>query len=231
MRAPRVSPRPDFSVDLSAQVPRHERFDYWQDVICDVFVKLDARRVGPADEFTGSLRSVRAGEVRLSRMRVSGHEVIRSTGGIARSDAHDHLINMPLDGRCDLLVQDGRTTMLNPGDFALSDTARPYRLRFRDPFDMFVLHVPDQLLAALVPGMRDLTATAVRADSPTGSLLRQLLTRIDTRAGSELAARNGFKDASHFTRVFTKRYGQSPRAHRRSGCSSPCAAIENRDGP
>lgn len=43
--------------------------------------------------------------------------------------------------------------------------------------------------------------------------------RLADRTVAELAARNGFKDASHFTRAFTKRYGQSPREHRRAGRS------------
>ncbi|WP_028926193.1 helix-turn-helix domain-containing protein [Pseudonocardia acaciae] len=321
-------PGGDFAVDLSTEVARRERFDYWQDVICDVFVKLDARRLVAAEEFTGSLSSVRAGAVRVSRMRVSAHEVTRSARAIARSDTHSQLINMPLTGRCDVLMQDGRSAVLNAGDFALSDTSRPYRLRFRESFDMFVLHIPDQLLAGLVPRLPELTATAVRADGFTGSLLRPLLANIHAGAGAdgseralhlgaaavdlvaaslaelcdqrgvsvarppmprsvhlmrakrlidqrlrspdltptaiaagcaisvrylhalfqdegttvsryvldrrlalaardltdprlaghtiaELAARNGFKEAAHFTRTFTKRYGHSPREHRR----------------
>jgi len=324
-----------FAVDLSTEVAPAERFDYWQDVICDVFVHLEARRLVPADQFTAALSTVTAGAIRLSRMRVSPHEVTRTTRSINRADQHYHLINMPLNGRCDLLVQDGRSTPLGPGDFALSDTARPYRLRFKQTFDMFVVHLPDELLDGLIPGLRNATATAVRAGDDIGGLLRPLLETIYRRAVreqesgqahlgaaavdliaaslarladkvstpgvatprsvhrmrvrryinerlsapdlapagiaaanaisvrylhtlfqeegtsvsryirdrrlvasardlvdprlaglaiAEVAARNGFKDASHFTRAFTKKYGHGPREHRH-------AAAQRAQGP
>lgn len=169
-----------------------ERFDYWCDVICDVFVKLDARSLVEPDRFTASLSNTAAGAVTVSRMRVSAHEVTRTAKGIASADAHHHLINMPLSGQCDLLVQDGRSTRLGPGDFALSDTARPYRLRFDAAFDMFVLNVPDELLGSLLPNLRTATATAVRATDPTGALLRPVLETIH-----RLAASGAGQDLAH----------------------------------
>ncbi len=44
------------------------------------------------------------------------------------------------------VVQDGRETVIHPGEFALYDTTRPYELKFNDAFTQTIFKVPREML-------------------------------------------------------------------------------------
>lgn len=176
-------------LDLSTEpITPRERFDYWQDVICDVFVKLDAARLVDPDKFTAKLNSVQSGNVRLSRIACEPHQVTRAKRGIARDGEQYYLVNLLMSGRCDALTQDGRTVALGPGDFAVSATSRPYRLRFETAFDMFVFHIPEMMLDGLLPGAGGSSALVVGQASATNALLPPLLENIVRKASTDASA-------------------------------------------
>lgn len=71
--------------------------------------------------------------------------------------------------------QDGREALLEPGDFALYDSTRPYSLRFDGPFEQLVLVLPGPLLRSQLRASERLTATAVRGRGGAGGLAIRMI--------------------------------------------------------
>ena len=151
------------SIELTtADVGARERFAYWRELICDVFVGLDAER--PGQGFTGSLRTTDAGPLRRTQVRSVAHHVVRSPQQIERGSGEDVLVSVQRSGR-GLVRQDGRAAVLGPGDLALYDSARPYTLTFDAPFTQEVFQLPRALLAERLGRLDGLTAVCARAPS------------------------------------------------------------------
>ena len=144
----------------TADVSAPERFAYWRELICDVFVGLDAERPGPG--FTGSLRTAALGPLRRTHVQAVAHHVERSPRQIERGRGDDVLVSVQRSGR-GLVRQDGRAALLAPGQLALYDAARPYTLTFDGPFSQAVLQLPRALLAERLGPLDGLTAVAVAA--------------------------------------------------------------------
>jgi AraC-like DNA-binding protein len=149
----------------TAGVSAHERFSYWRELICDVFVGLDAE--GPHEGFTGSLRTEPVGPVRITDVRSVAQRVVRSPRQIERGHGGDVLVSVQRTGR-GVVRQDGREALLEPGQLALYDASRPYTLTFDAPFAQTVLQLPRSLLAERLGDLAGLTASRVGA--PAGLL-------------------------------------------------------------
>jgi AraC-like DNA-binding protein len=146
-------------------VNAHERFAYWRELICDVFVGLDAER--PGRGFTGSLLSTRSGPLQRTEVRSVGQHVVRSPRQIERGTGEDVLVSVQRAGR-GLVRQDGREALLASGQLALYDAARPYTLTFDGPFAQTVFQMPRALLTERLGPTERLTA--MRMAAPAGLL-------------------------------------------------------------
>ncbi len=143
-------------------VPPREAFAYWQDLICDTFVRLSATPTTP-EPFHGRIDHVAVDDVELSTVRAAGQDVRRTPRLIARSHEEYVLTSIQLAGT-GLITQDGRIAPLSPGAMAFYDSTRPYSLHFGGPFTQLVVQVPRRLL----PSAAVEKATAVALD-PRGS--------------------------------------------------------------
>jgi AraC-like DNA-binding protein len=88
---------------------------------------------------------------------------------IRQSDADDFVVNLAVSGRIGMTQQD-QDTVLNPGDFAVYDSARPCRIACPGPFQLIVLKIPRDMFTArclLPPGV---TLAAVRGGHGMGAL-------------------------------------------------------------
>ncbi|MEV6338787.1 helix-turn-helix domain-containing protein [Nocardia vinacea] len=135
-------------------------FDPWCAAISADFLPLEAalKTSGVGVEFAGGVRSRTIGSVQLSE--VFGGEVMvsRTAVTIRRSDPGLIKLGMQVKGR-GVVRQSGHEAVLMPGDFAIYDTAKPYRLEFNGPFTMFVVMFSR---AELRVGERDLAAGVAR---------------------------------------------------------------------
>lgn len=135
---------------------------FWRDLICDVFVQLECGNVGP--EFFGSIEETQISDVQLSRVRSAQHDVLRSKRQIAKSTDDFFLISLQMAGR-GVVEQDGRTAVLNPGDFVMYDSTRRYELRFRDRFEQLVLKAPRSMLRNRLAFPERLTGKRIRSSA------------------------------------------------------------------
>src|SRR6201998_2950861 len=149
-------------------VPGYRRLALWQDIVCDVYVQLDCKSdLGSA--FSGSVTRARLGEATCSEVSSQRQHVFRTPSRIARAHEEFFLIALGKHG-VGGVVQDGRETLIRPGEFAIYDTTRPYELHFAAAFTQTILQVPREMLRRRIAGTEALTAIAFGGDRPLQKL-------------------------------------------------------------
>jgi AraC-like DNA-binding protein len=163
-------------------VAEHERFELWRDLICGVFVQLDCEPVHTATPaaFSGRITARELGPIRVSEVVTSPQHVVRSPRQIARAREDDVLVSLQLTEAC-TISQDGRAATIEPGDFALYDSARPYTLHMERPFRQLVWQLPRTMLLDRAPALREHTAVRVPGRSGVGAVVSTFLTSLAAR--------------------------------------------------
>ena len=152
----------------TTDVPEHQRYAYWQDLICDVLVNLDCTVV-ERTRFSGSIYNQKFAGLQLSTMVSDQMSLVRSRERIARAREDEFLV--AFEGRAQSFgAQDGREAVLETGDFALFDSSRPYDVGFKPGFQHFVLKIPRSALLGRLGSPHALTGTRIRGDSGAGRL-------------------------------------------------------------
>src|SRR5262245_39985435 len=156
--------------------PAYRRLALWQDIVCDVFVELDCKSdLGSA--FHGSVTQASLGKVVCSDVCSDRQHVFRTASRIASSDQNFVLIALGNRG-VGAVVQDGRETVIHPGEFALYDTTRPYELKFHDAFTQTIFKVPREMLQRRLGITETLTAISFGADAPLQKLAYDFIFRL-----------------------------------------------------
>ena len=156
--------------------PGHRRLALWQNIVCDVFVGLDCKSdLGSA--FHGSVSQASLGKAVCSEVCSDRQHVFRTPSRIARSDQDFVLIALGNRGN-GAVVQDGRETVIHPGEFALYDTTRPYELKFKDVFTQSIFKVPREMLHRRLAGTEMLTAISFGAHAPLERLAYDFIFRL-----------------------------------------------------
>ena len=161
--------------------PGHKRLALWQDIVCDVYVGLDCRSdLGSA--FHGKVSQAPLGRAVCTEVSSDRQRVFRTPSRIARSDADFILVALGRDG-IGAVLQDGRETIISPGEFALYDTTRPYELQFDGAFTQTVFKVPRDMLHRRIGGTEALTAVTFAADRPLARLVYDFICQVCQSAG------------------------------------------------
>jgi AraC-like DNA-binding protein len=153
------------------------QYDYWRDAICATFVPLELDLPGPAPQrFHGALTMEDLDVVEVATVEADPHSVYRSPRTIRQRCEDDLFVMMPRTGNVHI-AQDGRETVLRPGDFATYDSGRPCRISSDQQIFILVVKLPrtafaDRCLPAPAPGT---TAVALRRDSGMGALVSPFL--------------------------------------------------------
>ena len=186
--------------------PGYRRLALWQDIVCDVFVGLDCKSdLGSA--FRGSVTQAPLGKAVCSEVCSDRQHVFRTPSRIARSD--QDFVLVALGNRGDGgVVQDGRETVIHPGEFALYDTTRPYELKFNHAFTQTIFKVPREMLQRRLGATETLTAMSFGADVPLERLAYDFIFRLcqsadrlapDNAAASVGAGRRSARDGAERT--------------------------------
>jgi AraC-like DNA-binding protein len=168
-------------------------FDDWEERICDTFVPLRARHVDP--RFSGGVASASLGAVMLAEVAASRAIVERTPRLIRRDDPELYKFALQVSGDT-VLEQCGRQAYLRPGDLAIYDTSRPYRLSFSDDFWMMIAMFPRSLVRLPENRMAQLTAVRLAGDTGLGSLITPLMRGLSVEiAGTRPVVANHLGDA------------------------------------
>jgi len=178
----------------TAQVPESEQFALWEHVVDEAFVAVGVARHDEGT-FDSAVVADVVGPIEVCRITSPRQSVTRTAAQIRRHAGDVFFVNLPLSAGT-FATQDGRTAHLNPGDFVVVDSTRPFELSFTAPFDQVSLRIPHDLLAPLVrDGGAGAMATAVRGDTGVGAVaagairsLAQASGAVDAEAGRALTA-------------------------------------------
>jgi AraC-like DNA-binding protein len=168
----RLPPEPIGRVHTSVS---HNFRDYRQAVVSS-FVPLDVSRVS-ADPFWGRLRSVDFDDAHVHEVTASQHMVERTESLVAVSDERFYKASLQVSGT-GMLIQDGREALLQPGDLAIYDTARPYSMIFEEDMRMLVLMFPREQLGLPPDMMRQLTAHKFSSTDGLGAMIIPFLQNV-----------------------------------------------------
>ena len=161
----------------TATVAGRDRFEFWHEVICSAFVRLEAETLPSEQPFQAEIFSTDLGALALSRVHAQPHTVRRSPSLIRDEPRDEVLVSLQLSG-VGVVMQDDREAVLEVGDFALYDATRPYNLVMPGEFDMLVLQFDRQFLLERCPFPEPLTAVRMRSNgkvtAPVSSFLRSL---------------------------------------------------------
>ncbi len=188
----------------TAEVGRRSQLDYWREVVCATFFALDVQRGGLARTgFRGEITAQSLDRLRIATVSSEPHAVIRSAEKIRQSYDDDFVVNLAVRGRV-MMTQQRFDAVLNPGDFAVYDSALPCRIACPDPFRQIVLKIPRDMYTAhcLLPGGG--TAAVVRGDHGVGALFAPLVHSLITQADN-LPAEVGQRLAANVVELLATR--------------------------
>jgi AraC-like DNA-binding protein len=144
-------------------------------MICSTYVRLECDpSIDHRDGFDGSIEHHKLPGLELSVVRSGPQTVLRTRSAIARDPEDCFLIATQTRGH-GMVEQDGRETLMAPGEFSIYDSSRPYTLRFSEDFEEVVLKVRGDALRAVVRNAESLTATKVSGNSGPGRILHGML--------------------------------------------------------
>jgi AraC-like DNA-binding protein len=191
--------------------PGHRRLALWQDIVCDVFVGLDCKSdLGSA--FHGSVTQAALGKAACSQVHSGRQRVLRTPSRIARSGQEFILVAIGNLGHGGVR-QDGRETTIQPGQFALYDTTRPYELMFDDTFTQTIFKIPRDMLHRRIGGTEHVTATTLGGDAPVERLAHDFVLTLcqnAERLAPDAAASLSEQAADLLAMALSERLGQTP---------------------
>lgn len=148
-------------------------FPAWRQLVSNSFVPLEVTS-DDAGAFRGRMKSRAVGEILITEISASSHQVHRTPSLIAQGDKKYIKMSLQMSGS-GLLMQDGRQAVLGPGDIAIYDTSRPYTLEFHGDFRSLVVMFPHSHIDLPADALARLTATRIVGDEGIARLVGPFL--------------------------------------------------------
>src|SRR3954447_20556402 len=104
-------------------VPRGAQFARWRELICEAFLALTPES-DLRDGFVGTVAQRPLADLSIARIESQRQGVQRTDRDLTRSSRQGFYVTLQLRGSS-LMTQDGRSTVLRPGDLAVVDTRKP----------------------------------------------------------------------------------------------------------
>ncbi|MFD4196857.1 AraC-like ligand-binding domain-containing protein [Amycolatopsis thermoflava] len=172
-------------------VDADDRFDAYRETVSKTFVPLRPCPSTHPGGFECRLDSHSLGMVQISTIKATPHAVVRTPAAARRSGEAFFKLGLQMSGTA-RLEQDERQATLGPGEFAIYDTTRPYRLEFLSDYHIVVVMFPRSLLRLPAGRLGSITARSVSGRTGLGALLSPLLAGLEpgfgagTKAGAHL---------------------------------------------
>lgn len=201
----------------TATYPVEQQLAYWADVVCQAFTPLAPTRARehvvrsrtPAGVY-GWVRSARLAETNSAEIASCTQHLRHGPREVRRSPSEEVFVNLQLTGSCKG-EQDGRRSLVVPGQIGIFDTTRPYSLEFEesadgDPWRVLSFRVPRQKLAAILPARTPPGAQVVEGRRGAGLVAASMMRGIwESRDQLTSASRLALDDS--FTHVLATALG------------------------
>jgi AraC-like DNA-binding protein len=158
-------------------LPGQDKFEYWQDIVNDHFVKLTCRSnlSQMPSEFNAELNYNKLVCIDLLEVNASGQSVTR---GPKRFSEDDYLLlTLQKKGAMEI-TQDERRTVLLPGDIGIYDSRRPYFINLKDEFQMQTLKIPFDVIDMRNFKTSQITAIKIDSNSAINFIFSNLLSNL-----------------------------------------------------
>ncbi|VXB62721.1 helix-turn-helix domain-containing protein [Aeromicrobium sp. 9AM] len=169
--------------------------DQWRTVVNSSFVALDVAEVGVGGRpFRGSVDSQSFPAFELSGISASSHAVERTPRHVREATHNFYKLNLQVSGTS-MVIQDGREALLQPGDFALYDTSRPFTVVHDGDFRLTVCMFSRDRLQLPVDAIGHLTAVRIDHDDALSRIVGQFFNQLlssSQHLGQSAASRLGY---------------------------------------
>ncbi len=132
--------------------------------------------------FSASLSRRDFDRMKAVSLRGTPQSFHRTTPMINSDSGNELIVTMLVDGS-GMLVQDGRTAPLEPGEFTLVESSRPYTMVFRGPARIIDFSWRRENINLSESESYDATARTISPDVPMGRLLSPLLLDLYQQGG------------------------------------------------
>lgn len=122
---------------------------HWRDAVHQYFVPLDIRPLAQSS-FENLAASDSLGPIKVTEMKTAAQRAVRTNALANRAEQDMLKATLQLHGRSEV-VQDKQRVLLNPGQWCLYDTTRPYEVAVDEASHFIVLQLPSHALAAWAP--------------------------------------------------------------------------------
>jgi AraC family transcriptional activator of tynA and feaB len=179
----------------TAGVPTARRTSYWNEVYTAHFAQVTFDPVS-RDNFEAELRTGHMGPLALARVSYHAANVERTRSHINRTCQRMFSFVLHLRGR-GVFTHYGHETLLEDGDFTLSDNAEPHHLRLQGPADVIIVRCPPEVLEPYLPSPERLCGLKLPARAGfTRTAAAMMLSLVDQMEGglspqfSQMVVRN-----------------------------------------
>ncbi len=143
-----------------------QRVSRWREAVGDHLVDVDMRAPhgAPAKEaFTGSMSLTLLGKDSIATIEASHQVLVRTPERIRRAERETALLTLVLSGEC-LISQEGRSSLLKPGDLCVYESVKPYRIDVSAKMTAVVATTDRARLEAALGDLRLYTGPGVLID-------------------------------------------------------------------
>ncbi len=155
---------------------RAESIPEFRDIVSRSFVPLMVSADGK-QSFDALVHTTGADTAVFTHLQTKPHLVERTPHTISAGGSGFFKLNLLLHGN-GILVQDGRETVIRPGDLALYDTSRPYSLVFEEAVSNLVMMFPKDRLGLPTSIVEELTAVSLGTDCALGPMVSSFLAQV-----------------------------------------------------
>ena len=142
--------------------PRHfNSHGPWRDGVCEYFVPLEVR-ASTGGPFLNTAASDTLGSLHVTELITSAQRVCRTRSLASRAEQSVYKATLQLSGRS-TIAQEGRSAVLNPGEWGLYDTARPYEVAVDQDAHFLVLQISSAQMSVWEPYLQRAVARAFSA--------------------------------------------------------------------
>lgn len=154
------------------EVPPEDRFGLWAEESSRVFEPMQVT-CSRHEGFQGRAWAYDLGPLTVFRVAANASAIHRTPSLIAASDPQWLQVSVQVRGHC-IVEQDGRRTLVGPGEVTTWESSRPYTVNAITPFELLNVYCPEHLLRPHTDSLYALTATRV----PFAEVARGLLTEV-----------------------------------------------------
>lgn len=149
------------------QFSSRDQFPYWREVLCQAYTALDPIP-SEANHFIGSVTAHSLAAFNITTIRSVRQEIYRGMPQIRKDPSSVYFLNLQISGQC-RMIQDGRDALIQPGEFSLVDSTRPYLNDYcSDDWEQYSIRIPRDLLNPLLTAPEK--STAIKIAGTAGGL-------------------------------------------------------------